>query len=65
LGDLGVALAIRQAGLHFLDTRRAFKGTSPREFWIYEIDPHPDARAHAIFADVLAAFLRGKGLLRP
>jgi len=65
LGDLGVALAVRQAGLHFLDTRRAFKGTSPREFWVYEIDPHPDARAHAIFADVLAGFLRGKGLIRP
>jgi len=64
-GDLGVTAAIRKAGLHFLDTRRAFAGTAPREFWIYETDPHPDARAHAIFADVLARFLREKGLIQP
>jgi hypothetical protein len=63
--DLGVIVAIRKAGLYFLDTRRAFEGREPREFWIYELDPHPDARAHAIFADVLARFLREKGLTRP
>ncbi len=57
--------AIQAAGLHCLDTRHAFSGTEPREFWIYELDPHPDARAHAIFADVLARFLREKGLIRP
>ena len=64
-GDLGVMAAIRKAGLHFLDTRRAFAGTAPREFWIYELDPHPDARAHAIFADVIARFLREKRLIQP
>ncbi len=57
--------AIQKTGLHFLDTRRAFAGMDPREFWIYELDPHPDARAHAIFADVLARFLREKGLIQP
>jgi hypothetical protein len=63
--DRAVRAAIQTSGLHFLDTRHAFAGTAPREFWIYEIDPHPDARAHAIFADVLARFLREKGLIEP
>jgi hypothetical protein len=63
--DAAVRAAIQTAGLHFLDTRHAFAGTPAREFWIYEIDPHPDARAHAIFADVLARFLRENGLVEP
>ncbi len=46
-------------------TRLPPEPSTPREFWIYELDPHPDARAHAIFADVIARFLREKGLIEP
>jgi len=56
---------IRAQGLYFVDTRDAFAGTNPRDFWIYELDPHPDARAHAIFAEVIAAFMRENGLMEP
>ena len=55
--DLDVETGVRSKGLHFLDTRRAFAGTTPSDFWIHEIDPHPNGRAHAIFAETLATFL--------
>ena len=63
--DFGVAADVRRNGLHFLDTREAFEGSAPRDFWIYELDVHPNARAHAIFANVLETFLRENGLAGP
>jgi hypothetical protein len=51
-----------QEGMLYLDTRAAFRGTPPQEFWIHELDPHPNQRAHVLFADVLEEFLRSRGL---
>jgi hypothetical protein len=61
--DLEVAQTAASLGLHYLDTRDAFQGMRARDFWIYELDPHPDATAHGIFADSIASFLRSNGLL--
>jgi hypothetical protein len=54
---------VRDEGMLYVDTRAAFQGTNPRDFWIYELDPHPNRKAHAIFADVVAEFLRTHHLL--
>jgi len=54
---------VRGEGMFYVDTRAAFQGTNPRDFWIYELDPHPNREAHAIFADVVAEFLRTHRLL--
>ena len=61
--DALVAERARAAGLPYLDTRDAFRGTRASDFWIWELDPHPNARAHAVFAEVVATFLRSNGLL--
>ncbi len=53
----------RQLGLHYLDTRPVFAGHRPSNFWIHPVDGHPNAAAHAIFADTLGVFLRDQGLL--
>jgi hypothetical protein len=53
---------VLEEGMLYLDTRAAFRGMRPREFWIHELDPHPNRRAHAIFAAVLEEFLRSRGL---
>ena len=50
-------------GLYYFDTRASFAGEPPAAFWIYELDPHPNARAHRIFADALGTFLRAERLL--
>lgn len=63
--DVLVEEAIRAHGLYFLDTREAFGGTTAHDFYISELDPHPNAAAHAIFADVIAKFLRVNGWIRP
>jgi hypothetical protein len=54
---------VRREGMLWVDTRGAFQGQDPRSFWIYALDPHPNARAHAVFADVLHEALRAYGLL--
>ena len=61
--DRAVARRAAELGLHYVDTRDAFAGTDPRDFWIYEIDPHPDGRAHGIFADVIGRFLVERDLV--
>ena len=61
--DEAAARAARAEGLHFVDTRSAFEGMDPRDFWIYALDRHPNAEAHAIFADVLGEFLRSSDLI--
>jgi hypothetical protein len=63
--DLEVERRSRALGLFYLDTRDAFAGTRPSDFWIFELDPHPNARAHEIFARVIASFLRSSNLLPP
>jgi len=50
-------------GMYYVDTREAFAGSDPRDYWIYELDPHPNARAHTIFADLIEDFLQREGLL--
>jgi len=50
-------------GMFYLDTRSAFRGMNPSDFWIYELDPHPNRYAHAIFADSIENFLRAHDLL--
>jgi len=63
LVDLAVESAVWEAGLYFVDTRDAFAGTKGRDFWIYELDRHPNAHAHEIFADAVATFLDSNGLI--
>lgn len=63
--DRLLARRSRRHGLHYFDTRASFAGAPPSTFWIYELDPHPNALAHRIFADGLATFLRAEGLLAP
>jgi hypothetical protein len=62
-GERELARAIRQRGLHFADMRPWFQGIHPHDLWIYDLDPHPNRRAHAIFADALTDFLRENALL--
>jgi hypothetical protein len=59
------ALRCRALSLHCHDTRDAFEGSDPREFWIHPLDPHPNAAAQARFARSLGDFLAGHGLLGP
>lgn len=54
---------VRRQGMHYVDTRSWFEGRNPRDFWIFEFDPHPNARAHAVFAGALHDFLRRHNLL--
>lgn len=61
--ERAVEQGVRGEGMFYVDTRSAFQGTNPRDFWIYELDPHPNREAHAIFADVVAEFLRTHHLL--
>jgi hypothetical protein len=58
-----LAAASRALGIRYLDTRRAFRGTRPSDYWIYALDPHPNARAHEIFAREIASFLDSEQLL--
>ncbi len=61
--DAEVAAEARAHGIPYLDTRDAFRGTHASDYWIYELDPHPNAKAHEVFAEVVASFLRSNGLL--
>lgn len=61
--DLEVKRQTRALGMDSLDTRDAFRDTRPSDFWIHELDPHPDWEAHEIFARVAATFLDSNGLL--
>jgi len=61
--DLEAEEKARTLGIHYLDTRDAFRGTRASDFWINELDPHPNREAHEIFARVIASFLRSNGLL--
>jgi hypothetical protein len=61
--DEEVAAEARAHGVFYLDTRDAFRGTRASDFWIYELDPHPNGKAHEVFAQVIASFLRSNGLL--
>lgn len=61
--DEEVAAEARAHGIFYLDTRDAFRGTRASDFWLYELDPHPNWKAHEVFAQVIATFLRSNGLL--
>lgn len=61
--DFALAERAEAEGLYHLDTREAFAGTNPRDFWVSRLDRHPNERAHAIFADVIEEFLLRRGLL--
>jgi hypothetical protein len=53
----------RSHGVHYLDTRDAFEGTRPSDFWIHDFDPHPNRAAHEIFAREVSRYLHSVGLL--
>jgi hypothetical protein len=61
--DLEIEAQIQKHRMHFLSTRDAFEGLTIKDLWIYRVDPHPNAIAHEIFADVIASFLRSNHLL--
>ena len=63
--DRELEVLSRRLGLHHLDTRAGFSGTDPRDYWIYELDPHPNAEANEIFARQIGDFLRAQRLLPP
>ncbi len=60
-----LARASRELGIHYLDTRAAFRGTRASDYWIHPLDPHPNAAAHEIFAREIASFFASEGLLSP
>jgi len=62
--DLELERRTRELGMHYLDTRDAFRSTRARDFWIYELDRHPNGRAHEIFARTIASFLEAHDLLQ-
>jgi len=51
--------------IHYVDTRSAFRGIPSAQLGINDLDRHPNARAHAIFAKVIEDALREKRLLAP
>jgi hypothetical protein len=55
--------AARREGLYFYDTRDRFEGVHAPSLWIHPLDPHPNARAHATFADAVTDFLHQNSLL--
>ena len=57
------AARVADEGMYYVNTLEAFHGTTPTDFWIHRLDRHPDAGAHAIFADVLDEFLKRNDLL--
>jgi len=61
--EIAIEAQSRQHGIPYLDTRDAFRGTRYRDLWLNALDAHPSARAHAIFADTIDAFLRAQTLL--
>jgi hypothetical protein len=58
-----VAESARAHGLFFVNTQPEFDGMELGELAVHGLDLHPNAEAHAIFADVVGAFLRREGLL--
>jgi len=52
-----------ELGVPYFDTRNAFEGLRARDFWLYDLDPHPNAAANRIFADAIDGFLHESGLL--
>lgn len=58
-----VEVLVRKHGLAFASTVAAFQGSSFRALSADEIDPHPNAEAHRIFAEVLYRELEEQALL--
>ncbi len=61
--DLEIERVAQMLGVKYFDTRDAFAGRRARDFWLYDLDPHPNARAHIVFTDAIDGFLRSSGLL--
>lgn len=61
--ELAIERRVWDAGMYYVDSRERFEGVNPRDFWIHKLDPHPDARANELFAQVLTEFLQSRGLL--
>lgn len=57
-----VALKLRAAaaanGIEYVDLLPAVEAEKPESLWVTAPDPHPNARAHALMARHLAAYLR-------
>ncbi len=60
-----VGTRVLKSGLHFSNTVPAFEGTHFKDLSVDEIDPHPNAAAHRVFAEVLYADLQKQSLLGP
>jgi len=52
-----------EQGLYFVDTSSALGGLPLREVTINKLDPHPNPRAHKIFAEQIHNYLVAQGLL--
>jgi len=55
--------ACQEADLPYCDVSRRFAGVDSASFCIFHDDPHPNAAAHAIFAEEIQAFLLERGLI--
>jgi hypothetical protein len=56
---------VLERGMGYVDTRAIFRGVDRRSLWIYELDPHPNATAHAGFAEVISDYLVASGYIPP
>lgn len=61
--EIKVERQVKEEGMRYVDTRQAFSNEEPGQFWAGRGDRHPNPRAHAIFADVIEAYLKAEGLL--
>lgn len=57
IADEELARRASSEGLLHVDTLAAFGSADPRTFWVHRLDRHPNARAHAIFADSIGDFI--------
>jgi lysophospholipase L1-like esterase len=53
----------RAAGVPYLDLLPSLAGENPADLWVTAPDPHPNARAHRLMGEALAAFLIGHGIV--
>jgi hypothetical protein len=60
-----IAAAAARAGVEVLDLLPALRGRPPADLWASAHDHHPNARAHAIAADAMLAWIGARPLEHP
>ncbi len=57
-----LATLAKKYSIAFVDTTQPFRGTRIDDYSIYLLDSHPNAKAHAMFADTLYTAIKNKHL---